>query len=247
MTLGEIRRTLSWRWMVVVAAGAALGWWMFHYRGAALFAGIGLAIGVGFALGSHYAPRLACAAALAGAALALHASSTLGWGGADAPDGSRFKASPVGLSHVLRPDRPTSATVDCGWHAASGYPAPCAVADSRAFTRLRLVYPLILAAGLLAAVGAALSLRRDPLRSRAQRVLASAGGVATIGALALFATSIQAALAAIADLPIGVGGTLGTMQLALAFLLLLTVALPSEPLTAVAPGPARVIAAAPSS
>ena len=236
---------MSWRWVVLVVAGTALGWWMFHYRGAALFAGVGLAVGTGFALGSRYAPRLASAAALIGAALALHSSSTLGWGGADAPDGSRFKASPVGLSHVLTPDRPESATIDCGWHPASGYAVPCAVADPRAFTRLRLVYPLALTAALLAAAGAALSASGGVLGSPIQRVLAAAAGAATIGALALFATSIQA-LTAITDLPVGVGGTLGTMQLALPFLLLLAIALHPAPLAVSMPGSPQAIVGAPS-
>lgn len=240
----KTRRTMWWRWLVVVGAGAALGWWMFHYRGAALFAGAGLAIAIGVAVAARHAPRLTCAVALFSAALALHSSTTLGWGGAEAADGSRFKASPVGLSHVLTPDRPESATIDCGWHGASGYSASCAVADPHAFMRLRLVYPLILAAALLAAAGGALSLSRGALRNRAQRVLASTTMLATIGALVLFATSVQPALAAIADLPVGVGGTLGTTQLALASLLLLAVVLQPEARAVAIPGSAQVIAPA---
>lgn len=241
--MGDTRQTIPWRWAVMVAAGAALGGWMFHYRGAALFAGVGLITGIGVVVGRRYAPRLTCAAALVGAALALHASSTLGWGGAEAPDGSRFKASPVGLSHVLTPERLESATVDCGWYAASGYPVPCVVADPRAFTRLRLVYPIVLLAALLAAAGAALSLSGRARRNPVRRGLAAAAGGAAVGALALFAASVRAALTAIADLPVGVGGTLGTMQVALAFLLLLTIVLYPEPLA----GSARVAAVAPSS
>ncbi|MGE5927689.1 MAG: hypothetical protein ACM357_10055 [Gemmatimonadota bacterium] len=240
------RPPTPWRWSIMVAAGAGPGWWMFHYRGAALFAAVGLAIGLGVMLGSRHAPRLTAVGALLGAALALHASSTLGWAGTDVPDGSRFKASPVGLSHVLTPHRPESATVDCGWHAASGYPAPCAVADSRAFARLRLVYPLVLTAALLAAAGMALSLSRAALVSHVRRGLASAAALGTIGALGLFATSVRPALAAIADLPVGVGGTLGTMQVALAFLLLLAAALSPGARSAATPETTRAIAAEPS-
>lgn len=217
----------SWQWIVVVSAGAALGWWMFHDRGAALFAGVGLASALGFQALSRLSRRIAAALALGGAAFMLHSSSTLGWAGTDVPDGSRFKASPVGLSHVLTPDRLESATVDCGWYAVSGYAAPCAVADADAFARLRTVYPLIMLAALLALAGAGLSLARSARAARAQRVLGGASGLGALAGLALFAGSIRAALAEIAALPVGVGGTLGTMQLALALLVCLTVALAS--------------------
>jgi hypothetical protein len=202
---------------------------MFHYRGAALFAGVGLAVVSGFVLLSRHAPRLARASALVGAAVALRSSATLGWAGADVPDGSRFKASPVGLSHVLTPDQLESRTVDCGWHSTSGYRAPCAVADPGAFARLRIVYPLILVAVMLALGGAVLSIGQGVFLGQAQRALAAAAAIATLGGLVVFALSIRSALAAIADLPVGVGGTLGTMQVSLALLLLLTAALPPAP------------------
>lgn len=212
-------------WPIVVAGGAALGWWMFHFRGAALFAGVGLAVALGFGAISIYSSRLAAAAAFLGAAFALYSSSTLGWAGTDVPDGSRFKASPVGLSHVLTPARLESQTVDCGWHAVSGYPEPCAVADERAFGRLRAVYPLILFATLLSLAGGAASVPRASRSAVAQRVLAGASGLAAVLGLVVFARSIRPALAAIADLPVGVGGTLGTMQLSLALILSLVVAI----------------------
>lgn len=218
-----------WRWPVVVAAGAALGWWMFHFRGAALFAGIGFAATLAFATLSRHAPRAARAVVLVGAALALRSSATLGWAGADALDGSRFKASPVGLSHVLTPARLESRTIDCGWHAASGYPAPCAIGDPVAFARLRMVYPLLLAAALLALAGGLLAVGRGAPWGQAQQGLAAVAGLGALGALVLFAASVRPALAAIAGLPIGVGGTLGTMQLSLACLLLLTAALHPAP------------------
>ena len=218
----------SWRWPVIVAAGAALGWWMFHYRGAALFAGAGLAAALGFAALLRTAPSFAAAAALVGAAFALHSSATLGWAGTNVPDGSRFRASPVGLSHVLTPHQVESGSADCGWHAASGYPDPCAVADPGTFARLRTVYPLVLAAALLALAGGILSVTQNARRPGLRNGVTAAAGLAALGALILFATSVRAALAAIADLPVGVGGTLGTMQLSLALILLLTAALHPE-------------------
>jgi hypothetical protein len=61
------------------------------------------------------------------------------------------------------------------------------------------------------------------------RLLAGAGGLAALACLALFAASVRPALAAIAELPVGVGGTLGTMELALALLLCLTAAIDGPP------------------
>ena len=225
----RMKLTGSWQLLAIMLAGAALGWWMFHYRGAALFAGIGLVTGLASGALSHFSQRFAAGLALAGAALALHSSATLGWGGTDAPGGSRFKASPVGLSHVLTPDRLESATVDCGWYRASGYPAPCEIGDSGAFAMLRTVYPLILLAALLSFGGAAFAMFRARRPRTMVRALAGAGGLAALAGLALFAAAVRPALAAIAELPVGVGGTLGTMQLALALLLSLTVAIHEAP------------------
>lgn len=215
------------QWLVVVS-GAALGWWMFHYRGAALFAGVGLAVAIGFTLLARVAPRLTGAAALAGAALALHSSSTLGWAGTDVADGSRYKASPVGLSHVLTPAQLESETVDCGWHSASGYADPCIVADASAFGWLRTVYPLVLFSTLLALAGSVTALLRSPRSISMHRAFAGSAGAVALAALVLFAESVRPALAAIADLQVGVGGTLGTMQLSLALLLCLTAAIGSH-------------------
>lgn len=211
---------------ILVVTGAVAGWWLFGPPGAALFAGFALAVAMGGRFLGRRAPRVFPAVLLALAAAGFNASSTLGWGGADAPDGTRCKASPVGLSHVLTPDRPVSETVDCGWHAASGYPAACAVAEggTGAFRLLRAVYPLILAAAVLALLGALLSLAPSALR-RARRPLAALGIAAAASAVAVFGHSLPRALADLAGLQPGVGGTLGMMQLVAAGLLSLAVAL----------------------
>jgi hypothetical protein len=209
---------------VLVFAGTAAGWWMFAWRGAALFAGIAALVAVAFRVLGPHGPRVLPALALLLAAAGFHSASTLGWGGADAPDGTRFKASPVGLSHVLTPDRPVSETIDCGWHVASGYAEPCGVADARALRRLRAVYPLMLAAAVLALLGAGLSLA-PPRRRAPQRALGALSLVAALLATALFAHSLPRALSDLAGLPVGMGGTLGTMQLVVAGLLCLAVAL----------------------
>jgi hypothetical protein len=226
--MSRSRRGGSWWGVVaVVLTGAVLGWWMFSLRGAGLFAGIGLvAVGV-FRLVGARAAGWAAALALLLAAAGLQSASTLGWAGADVPDGTRFKASPVGVSHVLTPHQLTSRTVDCGWYAASGYAAPCAVArgGAGAFRRLRLVYPLVLLAVALCVLGALLSLRPAWRLRTAQRLAAGAAALVALAAVSVFAGSVGNALAVLADLPVGVGGTLGTMQLAAAVLLCLATSL----------------------
>lgn len=224
-------QTTSWRrWMPaagVVLAGAALGWWMFGVRGVALFAGVGAALALAYRLAAAYAAGPAAALALVLAAAALQSSSTLGWGGADAADGSRFKASPVGLSHVLTPDRPTSRTVECGWHAASGYASPCAVAPGGegAFGRLRVVYPMVLLAAFLGVAGAAVALRPRWRLRGVHRHAACGAAVVALLAVVLFAISVGDALAALQGVEMGTGGSLGTMQLSAAVLLCLAVCL----------------------
>ncbi len=220
-----------WPGALVILAGAVLGYWMFHVRGAALFAAGGAAAVGLFRLAGSHAWRFAAAGALVLAALALRSASTLGWAGADVPDGTRYKASPVGLSHVLTPHRLTSRTVDCGWHEASGYTAPCQVASGggAAFRQLTTVYPIVLLAVLLCVAGAVLSLRPGRRLRGAQRLAAGSAALAALLAVALFATSVERALAPLAGLSVGVGGTLGTMQLAAAVLLCLATCLSPRP------------------
>jgi hypothetical protein len=171
--MSESRLQFRWRSFTVLLAGACLGYWMFGFRGAALFMVIALLITVAFRLIASYSCGVAAALALGLAAAALHSASTLGWGGADVLDGTRYKASPVGLSHVLSPRQPVSETIDCGWYAASGYSTPCVVAENghAAFRRLLAVYPVVQGAVLLCLVGAVISFRcgRDAWDHAARR------------------------------------------------------------------------------
>lgn len=212
--------------LLLAVAGALLGHWMFSIRGAALFAGAAISGYFVHQLIGGRSLRIANAAFLLLAAAALYACSTLGWGGADAPDRSRYKASPVGLSHVLRPDQPTSPTEDCGWYAVSGYPMSCAIADRNAFAALRVAYPLVIAAAILCVISAVLSLVRGSAAwMRGQRVSACIASGLALAAPVLFVHTLSDALAALRGLPVGVGGSLGTMQLSAAILLCLTVCL----------------------
>ena len=213
---GLIRHALP-----ALALGAAMGCWLFGPPGMLLFGPGGGALAAILWLVARRAPRLATVAALLAAAAALHASSTLGWGAADAPDGTRYKVSPVGLSHVLTPHQPISRTIDCGWYGASRYEEPCAIAEggTMPFAILRSVYPLVLSAALCCVIGAALSVTRRT-RSAHYRSLAAGGAALTaLTAVVLFAWSAGPALEPLRDLAVGTGGSLGTMQLTTAILL----------------------------
>jgi hypothetical protein len=196
---------------------------MFAVRGLLLFAAVGLAFSLAFALVTRWAPRLARAVALVLAALALHSASTLGWGAADVPDGTRYKASPVGLSHILTPNQLTSTTVDCGWYSASGYTTPCRVAagGESDFRKLRAVYPLVITAMALCALAAVMSAATAHRIRRLQRPLAIGVAFTAVLSVIVFSSSFGDALADLSDLSVGTGGTLGTMELTAAVLLCL--------------------------
>ena len=235
---GNARRRLARHatLLIPVLAGATIGWTMFGGRGVALFAAVALLLGGGIRLVARASSRVATAVAMLGAALALDASSTRYWGGGAASDGTRWKASPVGLSHVLTPLRTTSPTVNCGWHREPGFASTCEVraGNEGAFSRLRAVYPLVRATAL-ACVLAALAAILLPV-ARHGVVRAASAGVVTlvVAAVALFATSLRPALAVLSDVAVGTGGTLGTMQVATATIVAVAVA--SMPAPAAAPG-----------
>lgn len=221
-TRGAIAAALS-----VALAGACLGLWMFGFLGLLLFMGVGLGLVVVLGALVQIAPRSVAGLAWLLAGLALYSASTLGWGAADAPDGTRHKVSPVGLSHVVTPHQPVPKTIDCGWYAISGYTASCIVAaeGQAAFRRLRAVYPLVIAATACCVLAAILSMA--PARYRRRVVVPFAAGAAcgSVLAVVLFANSFGTALHDLRGLGVGTGGTLGTMELAVAVLLCLTMAL----------------------
>jgi hypothetical protein len=204
-----------------ILAGACLGLWMFGFRGLLLFMGVGLALAIVFGFVGARIPRAAAALALLLASTAFQSASTLGWGAADAPDGTRYKVSPVGLSHVLTPNQPVSATIDCGWHRMSEYLTPCTIASGgdAAFRRLQAVFPLIVMATVCCLFGAIVSL--PPLRRfrNYQPQLAAGAALSAVVAVILFATSVGGALDNLQGLSVGTGGSLGTMQLTLAVML----------------------------
>jgi hypothetical protein len=151
------------------------------------------------------------------AGLGLRASLSLGWGAADAPDGTRYKVSPVGLSHVLHPHQSVSPTEDCRWGAAEPRRL-CALEPGAqgAALGLRLVPRLIQVAAAIALTGALIWLlphRRELALLRTLTVLLPAllSGVA----LALFTWAVPRASLVLGQLSFGVGGTKATLELAL--------------------------------
>ena len=159
--------------------------------------------------------RICAAALLVLGAAALYTARPLGWGAADAADGTRLKVSPVGLSHVLEPRQAVSPTRDCRWSPQGGDAALCAVAPggASAFRALRLVPWIVILAALLCVAGALLLLVRAPAMDRRARRALTASLVAALAAPLLFALSAPRALAALQGLEFGVGGTRGVLQL----------------------------------
>jgi hypothetical protein len=161
--------------------------------------------------------RLAFASLLVVAAAALHRSGGLSWGGADAPGGTRYKVSPDVLVHVLQPRQPVSPTRVCGWAGSPAIPA-CALAPgaTTAVLGLRLVpWVLVLAIGLCLA-GVIPAFASGVGMSRVRTALPGAASGAALSAPFLFAATAPRALQPLAGLDFGVGGTLGTLLVAVA-------------------------------
>lgn len=159
------------------------------------------------------------------AAWAVHDASTLGWGGADAPDGTRYKVSPVGIAHVLDPRAAASPTVRASWAPEAGDSALRAVAPGgeAAYARLRKSYPTLRASlwpAVLGALFAAVPRRRAWHRALAFGLPAVAAA-AVVAGMVLFLANAQRALAVLAPLEFGWGGTLGYLEASAAPLLLL--------------------------
>src|SRR5262249_9553822 len=140
---------------------------------------------------------------LAGAA--LNHASTLAWGGADAPDGTRYKASPIGLSHVLSPRQPVSPTVNCRWYFAGGEADLCAVAPDAgaAYWQLLAVFPLTCLSLVVCLLGG-LGQCRGSWRLRfPHRLVAGMAAVLPALALWMFSWSLGPALAVLDGLEVG--------------------------------------------
>lgn len=163
-------------------------------------------------------PRIVAIALMLVAAVALVQSQSLGWGAADAPDGTRYKVSPATVSHVLQPDQPVSATEDCRLNQTPRVVGLCAAAPDSggAWALLRLV-PMVLLLAAGAATGAGVSLAtKDPQIQELRTSLLAVAALLAVLAPALFGFAAPRALQVLHGLEFGVGGTLGTLQVALA-------------------------------
>jgi len=159
--------------------------------------------------------RLFPLAGLAFAGYLVITSTSLAWGGADAPDGTRFKVSPIRVSHVLEPHQTVSTTENCRVHRSAGDIPDCPVAPGggSAYARYRLVYPLALGiAGLCWLAGVMVLLNRRTWAAMA----ALSAALLVWGAMIVFSTAAGPGVAWIAALPFGLAATLGTMKLLLA-------------------------------
>jgi hypothetical protein len=210
--------------VAVVAAG--LGYWLFGPLGVALWVPLTASATFILYLLRGLSRGLAMVVPLLLAGAALYDASTLGWGGADAPDGTRYKASPVGLSHVLSPRQPVSPTVNCRWYFASGDADLCAMAPGAeaAYRQLLAVFPLICLSIVVCLIGCLGQCRRSWRLRFPHRVVAGTAAVLPALALWLFSRSLGPALAVLAHLEVGTGGTLGTMEVTAAILLCLAAA-----------------------
>ena len=142
------------------------------------------------------------------AGLCILRAQLLTWAAADAPDGTRYKMSPMALWHVLQPTAIESPTVECGfgWIPSPGLPTcQLAARADEPTRRLSIAAALLLLAGLWA-IGTALFLLR-PGGRRFHRVAAAFSlGVLALVALALFRPAALELLASIGAMNAGFGG-----------------------------------------
>jgi len=155
------------------------------------------------------------------AVLLLIASPPMGWGGGEAVDGTRYKLSPLQLSHVLKPHQTVSPTENCRIYGADTPDNRCRMAagGEAAFARLRLVYPLILIGASACLFAALLALFQSPWPLRLGTGLCAA--LLPAAAMMLFAFSARPALEGLAHTDFGLAAALGTMLLILAIALTL--------------------------
>jgi hypothetical protein len=163
--------------------------------------------------------RLTAAGPLILAGLLFYHSRDLAWGGAEDSDGTRYKVSPLGVVHVLEPNQTVSRTVICRWVEPDAG-GPCAAVPNAPFAwrLLQLVNPLLWLGALIALAGAlAMS---QPAWSTAARACAATAIAIALAAPGLLAFSVPRASQRIQPLEFGVGGTLGTLELAVTAALL---------------------------
>lgn len=141
--------------------------------------------------------RVLSAAALFLSALAVQQAATAPWGEGSAPDGTRFRLSPIGLSHVVTPQDPGAPTVECRWWPRIGEASLCAPAPGgeRAYARLRLAYPALQVALWLSIAALLLQALRIPRAPIAHVALSTAPFALLASAILIVTRSGPEALA----------------------------------------------------
>lgn len=134
-------------------------------------------------------------------AWAFYTGSGMAWASSDGPNGTRYKVSPTGVVHILRPLEPVSPQVSCWWFPRPGGEGSACSAfrrGSSAGTALWLVRPLFLLAALAAlAAVAGLTIRSAGRTSdQAPRAAWIASALASTAGVTLFMTQVDRALPA---------------------------------------------------
>jgi len=214
-------RELGWAGAAVALVAAALGYLLFGPLGVALWAPLAVTVTLLLYLLRGFSPGLAMAAPLLLAAAALYDSADLAWGGADAADGTRFKVTPLGLTHVLSPRQTVSPTVQCRWYFGNGDADLCAPAPgaTAAYGQLLAVFPLLCLSIAVCVLGSLGQCRRSWRLRFPHRTVAATATVLPGLALWLFSRSVGPALAVLAPLEAGAAATLGTMEVTAAIVL----------------------------
>ena len=151
--------------------------------------------------------------------------TTCRWYLADAPDGTRYKASPLGLVQVLQPRQPVSPVSACRWYYADARVPRCAMVPGADVARRQLlaVFPLVCLAIAACLLGVLVQLRGKARPGEMDRGSGLLAAGAAIVSLLLFSGSVDVALQDLASLHVGIGGSLGMMEMTLAILLCLAV------------------------
>ena len=209
----------------IALVAAALGYIYFGLRGITLWVPVALVITAALHLLLRRFQRSAMALALLVAAVAFGHASTIGWGGANGPDGTRYQASPIGLVHVATPHQSASPVAACRWYLADAQTPRCAMVPGANVARRQLlaVFPLVgiaVAACLLGVLAQWRGRSRPGEVDRGSGLLAA--GAAFLSLL-LFSNSAGVALQDLAPLHVWTGGSLGMMEMILAILLCLAV------------------------
>jgi hypothetical protein len=130
------------------------------------------------------------------------------WGSATADDGTRFDVSLHGVSHVVHPNVPHSASKDCTYLTGKGAVEFCAPAreGDAPFSMLCSVFPLILS-GLVLALAAGVVTRVSPYRAKGTSAALTAASLAAVFTGTVVAQiAMPRALDVLDQIPLYLGG-----------------------------------------